>query len=61
MNKLADRFVERFAEVLLIVLFLSFAAVWDVLISPELNGAPIPIFLFTIVLLLLLFAPKRWA
>lgn len=60
MKERVDKLVERLAEGLLIFLFLWYAAIWDVLISPEIRGIPIPILLFALILLLLLFAPKRW-
>ena len=56
MNKL----IARITEGLVVVLFLSFAAVWDVLISPKRNGEPVPMLLITAVLFLVIFAPYRW-
>jgi len=56
MNKL----IARVTEGLVVVLFLSFAAVWDVLISPRRNGVPVPILLITAILILVIFAPYRW-
>ena len=61
MKERLDKVVEKLAEGLLVLLFLWYAAVWDVLISPEIRGIPIPVLLFGLILLLLLFAPKRWA
>ncbi len=57
---MADKIVRLLAEGLLIILLLSFAGIWDVLISPKWNGTPIPIFMLGVIFLLVLFAPKRW-
>lgn len=61
MKDRVNKLVERLAEGLLIFLFLWYAAIWDVLVSPEVRGIPVPLLLFFLVVLLLLFAPKRWA
>jgi len=55
-----DKVVERFVEGLIVVLSLTFAAVWDALISPEWNGTPLPILLTVAILILVIFAPRRW-
>jgi hypothetical protein len=57
---IADKVVERLVESLMILFVVGGAAVWDVLVSPEWNGTPIPIFLFGVIVLLLVFAPMRW-
>jgi len=59
-GKLAETVVARLAEVLMVALLLLIAGVWDALISPKWNGTPVPIFLFSVVLLLFVFAPHRW-
>ena len=63
MKKVVDRIVERLAVGLMVVLLIAHAAMWDVLISPEWNGTPIPIFLSSIILLslFLFFVSKRRA
>ncbi len=63
MKKVADRIVERLAVGLMIVLLIAHAAMWDVLISPEWKGIPIPVFLSSIILLslFLFFVSKRRA
>jgi hypothetical protein len=60
MKKLADNLVARLAEGLMVTLLLLIAAVWDALIAPKWNGIPVPIFLFSVLLLLFIFAPHRW-
>lgn len=60
MKSRADKIVERVAEIFMVGLVLVFAAVWDVLISPESRGTPIPVFVLIVVALLLIFAPWRW-
>jgi len=60
MMKLTDNLVARLAEGLMVTLLLLIAAVWDALLSPQWQGTPIPIFLFSVVLLLFIFAPHRW-
>jgi len=60
LNKLTDNVVARLAEGLMVTLLLLIAAVWDALISPKWNGTPVPILLFSVLLLLFIFAPHRW-
>jgi hypothetical protein len=59
-KRLTESLVPKLAEGLMITLLILIAAVWDALISPEWNGTPIPLLLFTVVLLLVVFAPWRW-
>ena len=61
MKPVFDRVVTRLAEGVFILVVLSFAAVWDVLISPKLNGTPIPIIIGSSILVLVFLAPKRWS
>jgi len=60
LNKFTDNVVARLAEGLMVTLLLLIAAVWDALISPKWNGTPVPILLFSVLLLLFIFAPHRW-
>jgi len=60
LNKLTENVVARLAEGLMVTLLLLIAAVWDALISPKWNGTPVPILLFSVLLLLFIFAPHRW-
>ena len=61
MKPVFDRVVTKLAEGVFILVVLSFSAVWDVLISPELNGTPIPIILGSTILVVVFLAPKRWS
>ena len=61
MKPVFDRVVTRLAEGVFVLVVLSFSAVWDVLISPKLNGTPIPIILGSAILVLVFLAPKRWS
>lgn len=58
--KTLDKLVPKVFEGVVWVLLLTYAAVWDVLISPEWNGIPIPIILFVVLFGLLVFAPFRF-
>jgi len=55
-----DRFVPRLFEGVAWTLCLLIAAVWDALISPERNGIPLPIFVGSLLVVLLVFAPFRF-
>lgn len=60
-KRVSERFIATFTEILMIVLLVSYATIWDILLAPEWHGTPIPLILFAVVLLLVVFAPRRWA
>ena len=59
-QKLTNNLIARLAEGLMVSLLLLIAAVWDALISPKWDGTSVPILLFSVILLLFIFAPHRW-